>query len=681
MLNFNERLQHVKPLLIFNTASPKKLSIDKSSWKTAAIPEGGSLISGIETKVAVRRYATASLDAKWGGYLYEEGNPQVKIKEFNSLDDNVGLFSFTPEARKKYYVQATDEFGNQKICPLPLVKSSGAALSVENLGDSIVYNIKFKDVPGNGNGYQVVAEMQHQVLHHATLRRTSSQLVMSIPARELGNGILHLTVFDPKLQVVAERLVFVNPEKPVFDSSVIAQQSISFQSRAQNKLLLKVDSLSWLNYGIAVEDASTSLPSREDNILSSLWLSSDLVNPIQNAAAYFDHPHRDKTDALDALLISEKWVRFSWNDIINNKYPVIRHQPERFLSYTGKVSKGNKLKPNEEVNLVLFFPDSSKQFLHAVSDNAGNIGLDNVLFMNEAKIYYQLNTKKYAGKLIDIDFEMNNKFVPYSLPLPETPYKLQADDKTPVFVQRASTVVSMQKDIEEKYKTLQEVVVRSKLKTATDKLNEQLSSGLFGSMNEMVFDFVNEQQNAMGYYNILQWLEGRVAGLTINVENGEYVAYMRGSPATLYLDEMPADPGLISSVNVSDIAMIKVIKGVSLMSRGGGGVIAIYTARGNVRPAQKEPSLPSNKIKGYDLAKKFFTPYYDIKSIPQPDTDTRDLLLWQTILAPTIEIDKTRVTFFNNDNSRRYKVIIQGMTEQGVPVYVEKIIEAGQKGF
>jgi hypothetical protein len=305
--------------------------------------------------------------------------------------------------------------------------------------------------------------------------------------------------------------------------------------------------------------------------------------------------------------------------------------------------------------------------------------------MNEAKIYYQLNTKKYSAKLIDIDFERNNQFVPYRLPLPEIPYRLDAItsvEQQPAWVQRAGSAVSMEKDIQNKYKTLEEVVLRAKIKTATEKLNEQLSSGLFGSINEMVFDFVNEQQSAVGYYNILQWLQGRVAGLSIQLENGNYVPYIRGSQATLYLDEMPADPNLISSVNVSDIAMIKIIKGpFSIMSRGGGGIIAIYTARGNIRPALREPSLPGNKIKGYDVMKNFFTPYYDIKSVPQPDSDTRDVLLWQTILAPTVEIDKTRAAFFNNDNAGRYKIIIQGIKENGFPVYVEKIIEANQKAF
>ena len=685
MLNFNDKFQYIQPLLIYNPASEKKLTPDRSVWKVAAIPEGGTLISGLETKVAVRLYAGGLPGSKWSGYVYEESDPQVKIKEFNALDENVGSFSFTPEARKKYLVYVKDETGNYKICPLPLVKSSGVSLSVENNGDSVIYRLRFKDVPGNGNGYQVVGEIQHQLVHHASLRRTTEELMMKISAPELNNGILHLTVFDPSMQVAAERLIFLNPGKPDFDSSVINQQTISFQARAGNKLLLKVDSVNWISYGIVVTDASSALPREQENILSALWLTTDLANPVQNAAAYFDHPGKDKINALDALLISERWTRFNWNDIINNKYPQIRYIPDSYLSYTGRITRGNKLKPNEDVNLILSFRDSSTQFLQAKSDSAGNIFIDNVFFTSEAKVFYQLNSKKYAAKLIDINFERNNKFVAYAQAFPELPYRLQAkttDENQPAFVQRAGNTISMEKDIQDKYKTLQEVVVKSKIKTATEKLNEQLSSGLFSSNNEIVFDFVNDQQNAMGYYNILQWLQGRVAGLSINIENGESIPYIRGTPASLYLDETRVDPGMISSVNVSDIALIKVIKGpFALMTGSGGGTIAIYTARGNMRPAQREPSLPNSKIKGYDAMKKFFTPYYDIKSVPQPDTDTRDLLLWQSIISPNIEIDKGRVVFFNNDSARRYRVIIQGVTEKGVPVYVERIIEAGQKAF
>jgi len=269
--------------------------------------------------------------------------------------------------------------------------------------------------------------------------------------------------------------------------------------------------------------------------------------------------------------------------------------------------------------------------------------------------------------------------------LPETGYTLTAKTTAttkPAWMERAGSMVNIEKDIEAKYKTLKEVVVTAKLKTATEELNQKLSSGLFRSNNEVLFDFVNQEQNALGYMNIIQWLQGRVAGLTVQYQDGNYVAFIRGSQAALYIDEMQAEPDMISSVNISDIAMIKVIKGpFGLLTGSGGGTIAIYTSRGNVRPAQVEPSLPNNKIKGYDIAKKFFSPPYDIKSVPQPDKDTRDQLLWQTILSPTVALDKCRVDFFNNDTGKRYRVIIQGFTESGFPVFVEKIIEPSQKAF
>lgn len=684
MLNFDERFQFIKSIPIYNPSSDKILTVNNSKWSIAARPEGGPLITGVETKVAVRRFAHNSPD-KWNGWLFEESNPTVKIKEFNSIDENVALFSFTPEERKKYLVTVKDAQGNFKTTALPLVQNSGVAMTVTEGEDLINCNLSFRNIDGNGNGYQLIGEVQSQVVYHARLNKTNSEMNLKIPVKDLDNGIIHLTVFNKELQPVAERLVFLNHAKLKFDSSVIVQQNISSGPRSQNKLLLNVDSVNWLSYTIDVTDDASSLPKQQDNILSALWLTGDLTDPIQNAAGYFDRPGKDKIDALDAIMISEKWMRFDWEAIIKNKYPSIKHFPLNYLSYTGRVMKGNKLKPNEDVNLFIYYPDSSKQFILAASDSTGNIFMDNILFMNDAKIYYQLNTKKYSGKLIDIKFESNNRFLPYSLPLPETGYTLTAKTTAttkPAWMERAGSMVNIEKDIEAKYKTLKEVVVTAKLKTATEELNQKLSSGLFRSNNEVLFDFVNQEQNALGYMNIIQWLQGRVAGLTVQYQDGNYVAFIRGSQAALYIDEMQAEPDMISSVNISDIAMIKVIKGpFGLLTGSGGGTIAIYTSRGNVRPAQVEPSLPNNKIKGYDIAKKFFSPPYDIKSVPQPDKDTRDQLLWQTILSPTVALDKCRVDFFNNDTGKRYRVIIQGFTESGFPVFVEKIIEPSQKAF
>ena len=111
-------------------------------------------------------------------------------------------------------------------------------------------------------------------------------------------------------------------------------------------------------------------------------------------------------------------------------------------------------------------------------------------------------------------------------------------------------------------------------------LNEQYASGLFKNAEGTIIDVENE--NVQGYLNILDWLNGRVAGLQIFVTRGGIrVPVIRGSAATIFVDEMQMDPSYLNFISVNDIGMIKVIKGpfAGAIGNGGGGTIAIYTIR------------------------------------------------------------------------------------------------------
>lgn len=121
----------------------------------------------------------------------------------------------------------------------------------------------------------------------------------------------------------------------------------------------------------------------------------------------------------------------------------------------------------------------------------------------------------------------------------------------------------------------------SRPKSQTEILNDQYASGMFKSADGTVFDIENE--NVQAYFNILDWLEGRVAGLQVFVSrSGVRVPVIRQSIATIYVDEMRMDASFLNSLSVHDIAMIKVIKGpfAGAIGNGGGGVIAIYTLKG-----------------------------------------------------------------------------------------------------
>jgi hypothetical protein len=122
-------------------------------------------------------------------------------------------------------------------------------------------------------------------------------------------------------------------------------------------------------------------------------------------------------------------------------------------------------------------------------------------------------------------------------------------------------------------------------KTKAEILDETYTSGLFKTQNADYFDLLNDQNahSATSYFNILDWLQGRVAGLQIyTTRNGIRIPFIRNQRASVFVDEIPVSYDYLNALPVTDIAMIKIIKGPFAGSRGaGGGAIAIYTIRGD----------------------------------------------------------------------------------------------------
>ena len=159
-------------------------------------------------------------------------------------------------------------------------------------------------------------------------------------------------------------------------------------------------------------------------------------------------------------------------------------------------------------------------------------------------------------------FQTLNENIPYKGNLPTSNYHLTAD-KTTVnqAVANALQNIANQKSIRNDEILIEEVQVTAKKKDLTAELDKQLSSGRFSSFNATIFDFVNDNQDAQTSLNVLQWLQGRAAGLTFTMDNsGNYIPSIRGSQAKLFLDEIPVDASMINSIPISNIAMVKVLK-------------------------------------------------------------------------------------------------------------------------
>ncbi|MEI9944922.1 MAG: hypothetical protein WDN26_11975 [Chitinophagaceae bacterium] len=123
-------------------------------------------------------------------------------------------------------------------------------------------------------------------------------------------------------------------------------------------------------------------------------------------------------------------------------------------------------------------------------------------------------------------------------------------------------------------------------KSREERLNEEYCTGIFKTPDATYFDLIDDGINnsVMGYSNILDWLNGRVAGLQVYKFRGNVsIPYIRNQRAAVYIDEIPVSAEFTSLISIPDIAMIKIIKGPFIGGSswyGNVGAILIYTMRG-----------------------------------------------------------------------------------------------------
>jgi hypothetical protein len=138
---------------------------------------------------------------------------------------------------------------------------------------------------------------------------------------------------------------------------------------------------------------------------------------------------------------------------------------------------------------------------------------------------------------------------------------------------------------------------------------------------------------------------------------------------------MPADADLLSTIPVSDVALVKVFRPPFMGgSNGGNGAIAIYTKKGNdARSTSK--GLSKNTITGYSPIREFYSPNYDSFDPRNDHADMRTTLYWNPVLTFNTSKRKTTVVFYNNDITKSYRVVIEGMSREGLLTHFEQVLE------
>lgn len=677
MANFPEEFNFIKELPIYNPNSDQKLVLDKNTkWTANVFPESGTFIDNIPTKFAVRIYSEGVPPESWSGYVVDSEKPNEKLTTFKGLDKNVGIFTLSAKFGKTYKVIVEDNKGTKQTIALPAVANSGINLQLTNDAKGINYKLAGTGLTQGLQGYSIVGTINNQLVYRANIKTTASEASSVIPTKVSNDetAVLQITIFDEKQNPVARRLFFVNPKKLNLDEPTLAF-SMNNEPRAFNSFDIEPDD-DHTSYTVLVKEISPSEAKNENTLLSAQWLTGDFTSQVFNPSQYFEK--NANPEAFDALLISEKWKRFDWESLLAGKTPEFIYKPQKNLSFKGKVTNNGRFIPNKNINLLLKTENSDKSFVPVVTDDKGFIYLDNIYFNEPLTISYYLNKDKKKvseSDNLNISFQSLVNNIPYKSTLPFTNYHLVNDKNV---TQDPSIAKALQNrknkqgiDDFNKETLIEEVKVTAKKIDKKAELDKELSSGRFSSMDATIFDFVNDNKDAQSSFNILQWLQGRVAGVTFTMDSsGNYIPSIRGSQANLFLDEMPTDASMISSLPVSNIAMVKVIKTGGLVSNA----IAIYTKRGNMVSDEDKTTEKVNKtvLRGYDKSIEFELPDITSDAYKKIKTDTRETLYWN----PTLSEDgglAPRAKFFNNDDAKNREITIISFDKDDKILYYNEV--------
>jgi hypothetical protein len=680
MLNFDTAFLYTKAIPILHSKAPvKKGEVSVESYLNF-FPEGGDLVQGLESRVAFKGTDGAGNPYEVKGEIVNSKGS--KVTSFSSVHDGMGFFSLTPEAGEQYKAVWKDQAGKMQQTNLPAAKKNGIVLEVKKMQAGIAFAVKrteatAKEIPT----IYVVAQMQQQLLYRAKASLDKSAIVSGlIPLKNIPAGIVQVTVFTENEKPLAERIVFANSADYYFITDLnIPLKGVG--KRGRNVIQIDVPDTIACNLSLSVTDAGTN-PAQpgENDIFSQVLLASDIKGYVHNPGYYFSSDVDSVLQDLDLVMMTNGWRRFKWEDVLAGVFPKLQHLPEDYLSIQGKVNGLSRSElAQKELTGILVLNNDNQQLLSIPVSQDGKFSIPGMLFYDTAKLYYQFNNDKNkvlsSKALIDIKNNFVTKANLWKPPVEMAARIAKPDSsvltKNRVMSERTVTQIEDQRRVQ----TLASVEVTAKAKTKAQIMDEEYSSGLFRGGDGYTF-ITEDDPFANSAMSVLNYLQGKVAGLQITGQGSQATMSWRGGTPSLYLNEMIGDVSLIQNTPMTDVAMIKVFRPPFMGGFGGGsgGAIAVYTKKGKAANDNIK-GLDFARIPGYTPPKQFYSPDYSKIAPEHSQGDFRTTLYWNPFVMTDANNRRILFTFYNNDISRKLRVVIEGVNAEGKLTRIEKMIE------
>lgn len=377
-------------------------------------PEGGDLLNNVENTVAFKALNEFGKPADIEGVvLTEKGS---KVASFSSFHQGMGSFKINPQTGENYVVKITKPEGITQTYKLPETFERGYALHVEQNKPSeleVCVNTTEKEE------LSLVAQVRGKIYYTTVMNVKPGSNKIAFATDDFPIGVAQITLFDEKGIARCERLAFVNKDKQMNIS--VETEKEKYLPREKVKMTISVKDERGLpmpaNLSMAVvnDQFLSFADDKTGNILSQLLLEQDIHEKIEEPAFYFNKKEEKADKALDYVLMTSGWRRFTWEKVINEDAPVITYFGEKAIvsgvvynSETGKPFNDVKIKANNGTEITT---DENGKFLFKKLDLVDQVNLS----FNYDGYYPQVQyVRDYNQNMVVYLYKKHNNYYGYN---------------------------------------------------------------------------------------------------------------------------------------------------------------------------------------------------------------------------------------------------------------------------
>jgi hypothetical protein len=653
MKNFDPELVFQQSLKIINPSSVKE-SKDLYSRRQASLqffPEGGQLVAGLSSKVAVKAVDGFGNGLSVAGLVYD--NEDNEIVEFATSDFGYAHFSPTPDPGKSYAARIDLDSTIQKY-PLPDVMERGMVLTVNTL-ESGDLNIAIDHTEHvQSNPYLVVHT--RGIINKILPVDLGNSKNINIYASELSPGISHITLLDNDYTAMCERLVFKYPEDS--DKVDLTMDNSQYGSREEVAFSLDLsqtltkDELAHLSVSVS---RWTNSEQENGNIVDHLLLSSDLKGPIPNPPGLLDPKNKSNARLLDLIMLTNGWRRFDWDGLKQDQNIPIAYPAEiNAPILSGKIIQDEQEKLPKALQ-VNFLGKAAVMNSTALNED-GSFHIEVPFRVSTEKVLFFINDDTLFSDQLSV-------FSPFDLQAPPAINFNSFDPVTREYLETLNNNIQISQ-VYRDHNHINGLTVEIQESNSTfygmpDHLYLLDDFTRFETVEDLFIEYIRtavirDNRRTSGFFVIDE--EGMMPAKALTL--------IDGVPIFDFDYMMNFDPLLVESIGV-----------VTDQYRMGNieysGIIEFTTYQGDFNGEDFPGYIVEKVYHGLQQPRIFSSPDY----VQQHDLlaripDYRNTLYWN----PHVEIkghEQTELQFFTADDSGLYQVQINGITNEGQPVYLQ----------